>query len=132
MEKNFWRTRFFLITVVNSSICRYNINFYVCDESVLTVAECILVQASIHALCTHVGFPCVHNCMMQSLTVTTWKLHLLGSTELWWSCGIMVARLTPDQKIACSNHVGIIIFFTQINLMQINEYLYLFGPIVDP
>lgn len=22
-------------------------------------------------------------------------------------CGAMVARLTPDQKVACSNHVGV-------------------------
>ena len=27
------------------------------------------------------------------------------------ACGATVARLTPDQKVACSNHVGVIRFF---------------------
>ena len=27
-----------------------------------------------------------------------------------WPRGAMVARLTPDQKVACSNHVGVIVF----------------------
>ena len=25
--------------------------------------------------------------------------------------GATVARLTPDQKVACSNHVGVIVFY---------------------
>ena len=42
--------------------------FYVCDESALTVAKCIiLLQASFHALCTHVGFPCVHTVFPRNL-----------------------------------------------------------------
>ena len=57
------------------------------------------------------GFLMYTNCMMQSLTVITRKLHLAGSIQQWWSCGAMVACLTPDQKVACSNHVGIITFF---------------------
>ena len=28
-----------------------------------------------------------------------------------WACGATVARLTPDQKVACSNHVGLSFFF---------------------
>ena len=27
-----------------------------------------------------------------------------------WPRGAMVARLTPDQKVACSSHVGVIVF----------------------
>ena len=27
-----------------------------------------------------------------------------------WACGATVARLTPDQKVACSNHVGLRFF----------------------
>ena len=27
-----------------------------------------------------------------------------------WPRGAMVARLTPDQKVACSNHVEVIVF----------------------
>ena len=28
----------------------------------------------------------------------------------------MVARLTPDQKAACSSHVGVIIFFSKLEI----------------
>ena len=30
--------------------------------------------------------------------------------QLLRPCGAMVARLTPDQKVACSSHVGVIVF----------------------
>ena len=30
----------------------------------------------------------------------------------------MVARLTPDQKVACSNHVAVTLFFTEIPFLQ--------------
>ena len=35
--------------------------------------------------------------------------HIRGSTlhTFRWLCGATVARLTPDQKVACSNHVGV-------------------------
>ena len=33
-----------------------------------------------------------------------------GPTQLTRGYGATVARLTPDQKVACSNHVGLISF----------------------
>ena len=30
----------------------------------------------------------------------------------------MVARLTPDQKVACSNHVAVTLFFTELPFLQ--------------
>ena len=32
-------------------------------------------------------------------------------------CGATVARLTPDQKAACSNHVGVTKFFHSFSLV---------------
>ena len=32
------------------------------------------------------------------------------------ACGATVARLTPDQKVACSNHVGLNFFFLLVIL----------------
>ena len=39
----------------------------------------------------------------------------LGRTLTCWLRGATVARLTPDQKAACSNHVGVKIFFPQVD-----------------
>ena len=35
--------------------------------------------------------------------------HQMFHSTVWnrWLCGATVARLTPDQKVACSNHVGV-------------------------
>ena len=35
--------------------------------------------------------------------------------EIVWLCGATVARLTPDQKVACSNHVGVKTFYDKTN-----------------
>ena len=39
--------------------------------------------------------------------------HVFLDVNLYWLRGATVARLTPDQKAACSNHVGVKIFFPQ-------------------
>ena len=39
-------------------------------------------------------------------------------------CGATVARLTPDQKVACSNHVGVIVAFLSYPL-KVNHHLLL-------
>ena len=33
-----------------------------------------------------------------------------------WLRGAMVARLTPDQKAACSTHVGVMVYFPFFSL----------------
>ena len=35
--------------------------------------------------------------------------------SLEWPYGAMVARLTTDQEVRCSNHLGAITFFIEIN-----------------
>ena len=37
-------------------------------------------------------------------------------------CGATVARLTPDQKVACSNHVGVNVAFLSYPL-EVNHHL---------
>jgi hypothetical protein len=42
------------------------------------------------------------------------------------SRGAMVARLTPDQKVACSSHVGvklITLLFAKLIILQIDEQM---------
>ena len=38
-----------------------------------------------------------------------------------WIRGAMVARLTPDQKVACSIHVGFNFFFILLNYINIGK-----------
>lgn len=40
--------------------------------------------------------------------------------------GATVARLTPDQKVACSNHVGVKRFSFYINLIFNSKYTFLY------
>ena len=55
----------------------------------------------------------------------TFKMYTKYGNEIFpfrhyeWLRGAMVARLTPDQKVACSNHVGVSIF----------DFFTLLGPI---
>ena len=37
----------------------------------------------------------------------------MTSNVIWWLRGATVARLTPDQKAACSNHVGVKQFLSE-------------------
>ena len=41
------------------------------------------------------------------------------SCQSKWPCGAMVARLTPDQKIDCSNPCGRIMFFNLLTVTAI-------------
>jgi hypothetical protein len=45
---------------------------------------------------------------------------LFTSLIVKWPCGATVARLTPDQKAACSNHVGVSNQTYFSSAMQIN------------
>ena len=45
------------------------------------------------------------------------SLSSLSSKNTGGLCGAMVARLTPDQKVACSNHVVVKLYFCKKNML---------------
>ena len=49
----------------------------------------------------------LHQCKLSSLRYHSLLNNVKSERYWYWSCGAMVARLTPDQKAACSSHVGI-------------------------
>ena len=52
------------------------------------------------------------------------KYQMFHST-VWnrWLCGATVARLTPDQKVACSNHVGVNTLFSFFKISNPQYFL---------
>ena len=48
-------------------------------------------------------------------------MHMTILIYIWRLRGATVARLTPDQKAVCSNHVGVKLFYSFLTIVKFKE-----------
>ena len=99
----------YIPALVSFHVCVCYVLYITMLHQVMRVLQIVLHLWYMYATCRW---------MMQYMTLDNKSNHK-SSFKQEGSCGAMVARLTPDQKVACSNHVGITKLFSLCLLFHI-------------